>query len=76
MNVYKALKVKPKITKKFVNLQSVNGESLEVKGRVNLNFEMNGTKLNHDFYLLTNMNRNLIIGHNFLTKMVFAYTLI
>ena len=68
MNVYKALKVKPKITNHFVNLQSVNGESLEVKGRVNLNFEMNGTKLNHDFYLVKNMNRNLIIGHDFLTK--------
>ena len=68
MNVYKALKVKPKITNHFVNLQSVNGESLEVKGRVNLNFEMNGTKLNHDFYLVKNRNRNLIIGHDFLTK--------
>ena len=68
MNVYKALKVKQKITNHFVNLQSVNAESLEVKGRVNLNFEMNGTKFNHDFYLVKNMNRNLIIGHNFLTK--------
>ena len=29
---------------------------------------LNGTKLNHDFYLVKNMNRNLIIGHDFLTK--------
>ena len=68
LNVYKSLKQKPKITNHFVNLQSVNGESLEVKGRVNLDFELNGTKLNHDFYLVKNMNRNLILGHDFVTK--------
>ena len=68
LNVYKSLKFKPKITNHFVNLQSLNCESLEVKGRVNLNFELNGTRLNHDFYLVKNMNRNLILGHDFLTK--------
>lgn len=35
---------------------------------MNLDFELNGAILNHDFYLVKNMNRNLIIGHDFLTK--------
>ena len=68
MNVYKALKTRPKLTNATIHLQSVNGENLEVKGYVNLDFDLNGTKLNHNFYVVTSMNRNLILGHDWMTK--------
>ena len=59
MKVYKQLKRKAKLKLTNVNLQSVNDEHLEVKGRINLDFDLNGIKLNHDCYAVKNVNGNL-----------------
>ena len=53
--------------KHFVNLQSVNGESLDVKGSIELNVELGGAKYIQKFYVVTNINRNVILGRDFLT---------
>lgn len=42
--VYQNLKEKPKLQRKKVYLQSVNGESLIVDGYINITFEMKGEK--------------------------------
>ena len=55
--MYKQLKGRPKLTN--VNLQSVYDEHFEVKGRINLDFDLNGIKLNHDCYAVKNVNGNL-----------------
>ena len=53
--------------KYFVNLHSVNGESLDVKGAIELYVELGGTKYIQKFYVVTNINRNVILGRDFLT---------
>ena len=65
--VYQALVNPPVLKKHFVNLQSVNGESLDVKGSVDLNVEIGGSKYIQKFYVVTNINRNVILGRDFLT---------
>lgn len=66
--VFELLKIKPVLSKKTINLQSVNGENLQVQGQINIDMEMSGTKLNHNFYVVSNMNRNIILGQDFLTS--------
>ena len=56
---YKLFREKP-------NLQAVNGGSLSVLGRVNITFSMNGLALTHDFYVTSGLNRNFILGRDFL----------
>ena len=67
LRVYQALINPPVMKKHFVNLQSVNGESLDVKGSIELNVELGGAKYIQKFYVVTNINRNVILGRDFLT---------
>ena len=62
--VFKSLKQAPKLHKKHVNLQSVSGSYLKVKGYAEMEFELKGEKLKHKFYVVDNMNRNLILGRD------------
>lgn len=64
--VFQNLKNSPKIEKKNVHLQSVNGNPLSVEGAINLNLEISGQKLNQLFYVVSNMNRNVILGRDWL----------
>ena len=73
MKIYQSLSFKPHLKKISVNLQSVNGEQLKVHGQVKLALNLNGMKLEHNFYVVSNMNRNLILGQDWLIKMEYEY---
>ena len=60
--VYGNLKNKPKLLKKSVNLQSANGSQLQVDGCVNVHFRIGGTEVSQDFYVVGELNRNMILG--------------
>ena len=62
------MKDKPKLTKKYVNLQSVKGDRLFVDGCINISFEMKGTKLNHTFFVVKDLNRKIILGRYWLIQ--------
>ena len=60
------LPFRPKLLRDQANLQAVNGGSLSVIGKVNLTFKMNGLTLNHGFYVTNGLNRNFILGRDWL----------
>ena len=64
--VYDNLKNKPKLLKKTVDLQSANGTSLKVDGCVNVQFRIGGTEVSQDFYVVRDLNRNMILGLDWL----------
>lgn len=66
--VYDNLKNKPKLLKKNINLQSANGTQLRVDGCVNVQFRIGGTDLSQDFYVVRDLNRNLILGLDWLKQ--------
>ena len=66
--VYDNLKNKPKLLKKNINLQSANGTQLKVDGCVNVQFRIGGTDLSQDFYVIRDLNRNLILGLDWLKQ--------
>ena len=53
---------------KNASLQTVNGEPLKLDGCAEVSFEMGGLKLSHSFYIVLNMNRNIILGRDWLEK--------
>lgn len=66
--VFQNLKDKPKLIRKRVHLQSVNGNSLKVIGCTDINFEMRGLKMSQRFYIVKDLNRNFILGRDWLTE--------
>ena len=66
--VYQSIKNAPKLTKKKALLQSVSGNSLSVDGCVNMTFSIGGTSTNHLFYVVSDMNRNIILGRDWLCQ--------
>ena len=66
--VFQNLKDKPKLIRKKVYLQSVNGNSLTVVGCTDINFEMRGLKMTQKFYIVKDLNRNFILGRDWLTE--------
>ena len=65
-DVFKRIKNKPKLEKNKANLQAVDGTLLNVLGRVRLNFKTKGEPVNQYFYVVDGMNRNIILGQDFL----------
>ena len=62
------LQNKPKLSNKRAHLQSVNGNSLQVDGSVQLKFKIGRVHKVHEFYVVPNINRNIILGRDFLSK--------
>ena len=60
--VFDSLKNKPKLLKKTADLPSTNGTSLKVDGCVNVKFRIGGTDVSQDFYVVRDLNRNMILG--------------
>jgi len=56
------------LIKKEVNLQSVNGNLLQITGQATIPFQIGGIKMSHSFYVVSDMNRNVILGHNWLIQ--------
>ncbi len=66
--VYDSLKTQPKLQNKKVNLNSVSGDSLKIDGSVNLAFSIGGTEMQHTFFVVREINRNLILGSDWLRQ--------
>ena len=63
---YDRIKSLPKLSNKKVHLQSVNGSPLSVDGSIEILIEIGGVKVKQLFYVVPNMNRNSILGLDFL----------
>ena len=59
---FQNLKDKPKVEKDNVSLQSVNGDSLRISGRISLPFKIGQQKFQHNFYIIDDLNRNFILS--------------
>lgn len=65
--VYESMKYKPKLVKKNINLQTVSGVPLNVTGCINLTFSIGDTDMQHLFYIMPEINRNVNLGKDWLT---------
>ena len=65
--VLDSMKNPPKLQNKKVNLQAVDGGLLDVLGLVELDITIGGSIFKHNFYVVSTMNRNAILGRDFLT---------
>ena len=65
--VYNNLSNKLKLFKKNICLQSVSRQALKIDGCVNFTFLVKGLTLTHTFVVVKDMNRNLILGRDWLT---------
>lgn len=66
--VYDNLKNKPKLLKKNINLQSAYSSQLKVDGCISIQFRIGGTEVSQDFYVVRDLNRNLILGLDWLKQ--------
>ena len=64
--IYDRIKSLPKLSNKKVHLQSVNGSPLSVHGSIEILIEIGGVKVKQLLYVVPNMNRNIILGLDFL----------
>ena len=53
--------------KQKVNLQAVNGDKLQVDGCATIKFKIGGQKFQHTFYVVDGLNRNVILGRDWIT---------
>ena len=66
--VYDSLLVKPKLQFKRINLSGVSGGALKIDGCINLKFTVGGIEMQHMFYVVKDMSRNLILGTDWLRQ--------
>ena len=66
--IYQALNNPLHLITKYVNLQSANGNPLDVVVCVNICFQIKNVTLSHSFYVVGNMNRNIILGRDWLVQ--------
>ena len=59
--IYDQLKNKPRLINKKVCLQSANGTELKCDGRITVQICIGGTEISQDFYVIRDLNRNLIL---------------
>ena len=64
--IYDQLKNKPKLVNKKVCLQSANGSELRCNGSVTVQISIGGTDMSQEFYVIRDLNRNLILGLDWL----------
>ena len=73
--MYKPLKNKPKLKKKTALLQSVKGDSIDVVGCALIEYEIWKEKQEHEFFIVPQMNRNIILGRDWLKQFgVYMYS--
>ena len=56
------------LKKTSLELNSVSGEALKVRGQIKLEFSIGGKKLSHDFIVVRDMSRNFILGVDFMKE--------
>lgn len=64
--VYNNMKHKPKLQNKSIHLQSANGTLLGVIGCINIPLRIGGTEVSQNFYVVKNLNRNVLLGLDFM----------
>ena len=65
---YNNLIFKPGLQRASAHLESVDGTALSLKGKVELKFEMKSLKLTHTFFVVDGINRNILLGDDWLTS--------
>ena len=71
--VFDKLKHSCVLGKQKVNLQAVNGNKLQVDGCATIKFKLGGRKFQHTFYVVDGLNRNVILGRDWITDKVVLY---
>ena len=66
--IYDQLKNKPRLINKKVCLQSANGSELKCDGCITVQVCIGGTEMSQDFYVIRDLNRNLILGLDWLKQ--------
>ena len=66
--IYDQLKNKPRLINKKVCLQSANGSELICDGCITVQVCIGGTEMSQDFYVIRELNRNLILGLDWLKQ--------
>ena len=66
--VYKNIQPKPELQTKDVQLRTANGSSLYIKGLCRLQVQIGSQSTPHDFFVVTNLNRNVILGRDWLRQ--------
>lgn len=66
--VYDALHQKPKLGTDNLQLQAVTGASLALDGCIDVQLRIGDTEIQQKFYVVANMNRNLILGRDWLVQ--------
>lgn len=67
--MYDNLFPRPKLCKNDIpSLQAANGNSFIVLGYVNISFKIAGLTLDHKLFVTKGLNRNLILGRDWLKK--------
>ena len=66
--IYDQLKNKPRLINKKVCLQSANGTELKCDGCITVQICIGGTEMSQDFYVIRDLNRNLILGLDWLKE--------
>ena len=56
----------PPLHRSDINLDSVTGNQLKIDGSIDLEFVIAGIELHYTFYVVPNLERNAIIGRDFL----------
>ena len=64
--IYDQLKNRPKLVNRKVCLQSANGTELRCDGCVIVQISIGGTEMSQEFYVIRHLNRNLILGLDWL----------
>ena len=66
--IYDTLSNKPKVQRNHISLHSANGSKMSVLGSVTLDFKIKGVKFTHNFLVVSDLSRNVILGRDFLVK--------
>ena len=66
--IYNCLRDKPKLKKQSALLQSEKGDSIDVDGCALLKYEIGKEKEDHEFFIVPQMNRNIILGRDWLKQ--------
>ena len=66
--IYDKLKNKPKLQNRRVYLKTASSAPLKCDGYVNVQFCIGGTEMSKDFHVIRELNRNLILGLDWLKK--------
>ncbi len=66
--IYDLLKDRPKLQRKTVSIHAVNSGSLKVDGSITLPIDIGGYPMCQEFYIVKEINRNIILGQDFLEQ--------